>query len=57
MKYQYLETTNKRTGKKFYVMNSPRGLYFDLVPKSHPAQKPIRFDRRDFTKPVWKEVA
>lgn len=57
MKAKYLETTNKRTGEKFYVMNSPRGLYFDLVPKSHPAQKPIRFDRREFTKPVWKEVA
>lgn len=57
MNRKYLETTNKRTGEKFFVINSPRGLYFDLVPMKNPAQNPIRFDRRDFTKPVWKEVA
>ena len=56
MKGMYLETEMKSTGEKFYVVNSPRGLYFDLVPKSHPAQTAIRFDRRDFTKPVWKEI-
>jgi hypothetical protein len=56
MKYKYLETESKHTGEKFYVINSMRGRYFDLVPKSHPAQNPLRFDRRDFTKPVWKEV-
>lgn len=57
MNRKYLETTNKRTGEKFFVMKSPRGLYFDLVPMKNPAQNPIRFDRCDFTKPVWKEVA
>ena len=57
MNFKYLETTNKRTGMAYYVINSPRGRYFDLVPKSNPAQKPIRFDRKDCTKPVWKEVA
>ena len=46
-----MQTMNKRTGERFYVMNSPRGLYFDLVPVRNPAQKPIRFDRREFTKP------
>lgn len=38
----------KRDGQEFYVIRSMRGRYFDLVPKTHPAQKPVRFDRRDF---------
>ena len=56
MKYLYLETTNKRTGIDYYVIKSPRGRYFGLVPKSHPAQTPIMFERCEFTKPIWKEV-
>ena len=55
---KYLSTTNKRTGEEFCVIEySPRRRYFGLVPKSHPAQNPIKCDRREFTKPVWKEVS
>ena len=57
MKVMVLETTHKRTGGVFFVIESPRGRYFGLVPKSHPAQKPIRFARCKFTAPEWKEVA
>ena len=57
MKVMVLETTHKRTGEGFYVIESPRGRYFGLVPKSNPAQKPIRFARCEFTAPEWKEVA
>lgn len=56
MKYQYLETTSKRTGEAYYVINSMRGQWFDIVPKKNPATTPYRAPRREFTKPVWKEV-
>lgn len=56
MKWKYLETILKRTGEKYYVINSPRGKYFDVVPQLNAAQKPIRAVRSAFTKPVWKEV-
>jgi len=51
----HLETKSTRTGMEYYVVNSMRGLYFDLVPKKNPAQTPVRMDRRDFTKPEWRE--
>ena len=54
--WRYLETERKSDGTKYYVINSPRGRYFDIVPKMNPAQIPIRFPRSDFTKPVWKDV-
>jgi hypothetical protein len=56
MKAMVLETVNKRTGEVYLVIDSPRGRYFGLVPKGNPAQKPIRFARSEFTKPVWKAV-
>ncbi len=57
MAIKYSEVTSKNTGKTYYVVNSMRGQYFDLVPKSNPAQNPIRCDRRDFTNPIEREVA
>ena len=49
--------TSKFTGKDYYVVKSPRGRYFYLVPKSHPAQKAVCANRCDYTKPVEVEVA
>lgn len=54
---KYLETTSKRTGESYYVINSMRGRWFDIVPKENPATTPFRANRSEFTKPVWKEVA
>ena len=57
MAIKYSEVISKNTGKTYYVVKSMRGRYFDLVPKSNPAQHPIRCDRRDFTNAVSREVA
>lgn len=56
MKYKYTEVTSKHTGKAYYVVKSMRGRYFYITPKSNPAGKPLLADRRDYTKPVEKEV-
>lgn len=56
MPTKYTEVTSKITGKAYYVVKSMRGRYFYLVPKSHPAQSAVLFDRKDFTKPVEKEI-
>ena len=57
MKVMVYETVHKRTGDVYLVVESPRGKYFGLVPKSNPAQQPVKYLRSEFTKPVWKEVA
>ena len=45
MPNKYTEETSKFTCKAYY-----------LVPKSNPAQRAVLFDRKDFTKPVEKEI-
>ena len=56
MSTKYTEVTSKMTGKAYYVVKSMRGRYFYLVPKSNPAQRAVLFNRKDFTKPIEKEI-
>ena len=56
MTYKYTEVFSKRTGIAYYVVKSMRGRYFRLVPKSHPAQRSVTYERKDFTKPIEREV-
>ena len=47
---------NKLTGKKYIILQSLRGQYFDLVPRSNPGLSVCRYHRADFTKPYMVEV-
>lgn len=50
------EVKSNATGECYYVSRSLRGRCFYLVPKKNPAQEPFLAYRKDFTRPVEKEV-